>query len=66
MEKVIDCYALWYQGMLATQMGQATDSLKKTQKEIEGAKFTIKELSGEGRDGHPQSHAPEGRRLGYR
>jgi Domain of unknown function (DUF4878) len=42
MEKVIDCYALMYQGMLATQMGQATEGLKKMQKEVEGTKFTIK------------------------
>jgi hypothetical protein len=42
MEKVIDCYGLMYQGMLATQMGQATESLKKMQKEVEGTKFTIK------------------------
>jgi hypothetical protein len=42
MEKVIDCYALMYQGMLATQMGQAADSLKKMQKEVEGTKFNIK------------------------
>jgi len=42
MEKVIDCYALLYQGLLATQMGQAADSLKKMQKEVEDTKFTIK------------------------
>ncbi|MES1206672.1 MAG: hypothetical protein ABUS79_12115, partial [Pseudomonadota bacterium] len=44
-EKVIDCYALMYQGMLATQMGlgQAQDGMKKMQKEIEGTKFQIKE-----------------------
>ena len=42
MEKVIDCYGLMYQGMLATQMGQATESLKKMQKEVEGTKFSIK------------------------
>jgi hypothetical protein len=42
MEKVIDCYALMYQGMLATQMGQATEGLKKMQKEVEGTKFNIK------------------------
>jgi len=44
-EKVIDCYALMYQGMLATQMGlgQAQDGMKKMQKEIDGAKFQIKE-----------------------
>ncbi len=31
-----------YQGMLATQMGQATEGLKKMQKEVEGTKFSIK------------------------
>src|SRR4029453_16108416 len=38
MEKVIDCYALMYQGMLANQMGigQADGGMKKMQKEIEG------------------------------
>jgi hypothetical protein len=42
MQKVIDCYALMYQGMLAAQMGQASDELKKMQKEVEGMKFEIK------------------------
>jgi hypothetical protein len=44
VEKVIDCYALMYQGMLATQMGlgDAQGGLKKMQKEIEGTKFQIK------------------------
>jgi hypothetical protein len=44
VEKVIDCYALMYQGMLATQMGlgQAEGGIKKMQKEIEGTKFQIK------------------------
>ena len=42
MERVIDCYALMYQGMLASQMGQANDAVKKMQKEIEGTKFQIK------------------------
>jgi hypothetical protein len=42
MEKVIDCYALMYQGVLAMQMGQATEGLKKMQKEVEGTKFSIK------------------------
>jgi hypothetical protein len=42
MEKVIDCYALMYQGVLAAQMGQAADGLKKMQKEVEGTKFSIK------------------------
>ncbi len=46
IEKMIDCYALMYQGMLASQIGQgpgqATDSLKKMQKELEGTKFSVK------------------------
>lgn len=49
-ERVIDCYALMYQGMLATQMGlgQAQDGMKKMQKEIEGTKFQIKESKTKG------------------
>ena len=45
MDKAIDCYALMYQGMLATQMGlgQAQEGIKKMQKEFEGTKFQIKE-----------------------
>jgi hypothetical protein len=45
MEKVIDCYALVYQNMLANQLGQATEGLKKMQKEVEGTKFSIKNSS---------------------
>ena len=51
VEKVIDCYALMYQGMLATQMGvgtQNTDGVKKMQKELEGTKFQIKGSSTKG------------------
>jgi len=52
LEKVVDCYALVYQGMLATQMGlgqaQASEGLKKMQKEIEGTKFQIKGSSTKG------------------
>ena len=48
MERVIDCYALMYQGMLASQMGQANDAVKKMQKEIEGTKFQIKGSSTKG------------------
>jgi hypothetical protein len=49
-ERVIDCYALMYQGMLATQMGlgQAQDGMKKMQKEIEGTKFQVKESKTKG------------------
>ena len=50
VEKIIDCYALMYQGMLATQMGvgDAQGGLKKMQKEIEGTKFQIKGSSTKG------------------
>lgn len=50
VEKVIDCYALMYQGMLATQMGlgQAEGGIKKMQKEIEGTRFQIKGSSNKG------------------
>jgi hypothetical protein len=49
-EKIVDCYALMYQGILATQMGlgQGSDGLKKMQKEIEGTKFEIKGSSTKG------------------
>lgn len=47
-EKVIDCYALMYQGFLAAQMGQITDGIKKMQKELEGTKLTIKGSSVKG------------------
>jgi hypothetical protein len=42
LDKVVDCYALMFQGMLAMQMSQVSDGLKKMQKEIEGTKFTLK------------------------
>ena len=42
IEKVIDCYALMFQGMLAMQVGQVEGGLKKMQKEVEGTKFTLK------------------------
>jgi hypothetical protein len=46
VDRVIDCYALMYQGMLATQMGlggqQQAEGVKKMQKEVEGTKFQIK------------------------
>ena len=49
-DKVIDCYALMYQGMLATQMGlgQTEGGIKKMQKELEGTKFQIKGSSNKG------------------
>ena len=42
MPKVIDCYALMYQGMLAAQFGQSADELKKMQKDVEGTRFEVK------------------------
>ena len=42
LEKVVDCYALMFQGMLAMQVGQVSDGLKKMQKEVEGTKFSFK------------------------
>lgn len=48
IEKVIDCYALVYQGLLASQVGQASDSVKKMQKELEGTKFAIKSSQSKG------------------
>jgi hypothetical protein len=48
MDRVIDCYALMYQGLLASQVGQANDAVKKMQKEIEGTKFQIKGSSTKG------------------
>jgi hypothetical protein len=49
-EKIVDCYALMYQGVLATRMGlgESADGLKKMQKEIEGTKFEIKGSSTKG------------------
>jgi hypothetical protein len=49
-DKIIDCYALMYQGMLAQQMGlgDAQGGLKKMQKEFEGTKFQIKGSSTKG------------------
>jgi len=47
-DKVIDCYALMYQGLLASQIGQAGDAMKKMQKEVEGTKFQIKGSSTKG------------------
>lgn len=48
MDRIIDCYALMYQGFLASQMGQVNDGLKKMQKELEGTKFEIKGSSVKG------------------
>jgi hypothetical protein len=48
LEKAIDCYALMYQGMVATHVGQAGDGIKQMKKEIEGTKFTVKGSSVKG------------------
>jgi len=48
LEKVIDCYALMFQGVLAMQVGQVSDGLKKMQKEVEGTKFALKGSSVKG------------------
>ena len=48
MEKMIDCYALMYQGFLASQVSGSTDGLKKMQKELEGWKFEVKGSSVKG------------------
>ena len=42
MQKVIDTYALMYQGMLAQQLEHGGEDLKKMQKEVEGMKFEVK------------------------
>jgi hypothetical protein len=42
LERAIDCYALMYQGMLASHLGQASDGIKQMKKEIEVTKFTVK------------------------
>ena len=49
-ERLVDCYALMYQGVLATQMGlgKESDGFKKMQKEVEGTKFEIKGTSTKG------------------
>jgi hypothetical protein len=46
--KVIDCYALMYQGMLAAQLGSSGDELKRMQKEIEGTRFEVKSNKAQG------------------
>ena len=47
-EKMIDCYALMFQGFLANQMSQVGEGLKKMQKELEGWKFEVKGSSAKG------------------
>jgi hypothetical protein len=48
MERMIDCYALMYQGFLASQMSTVNDGLKKMQKEFEGWKFEVKGSTSKG------------------
>jgi hypothetical protein len=48
MDKMIDCYALMYQGFLASQVSGSADSLKKMQKELEGWRFEVKGASVKG------------------
>ena len=47
-EKMIDTYALMFQGFLANQMNQVGEGLKKMQKELEGWKFEVKGSSVKG------------------
>jgi hypothetical protein len=49
LTRVIDCYALVYQGLLGAQLQPGGDEWKKMQKEIEGTKFEVKasRVSGE-------------------
>jgi len=43
INKLIDCYALMYQGMMAAELGRTTDEQrKKMQSEIAGTKLEIK------------------------
>lgn len=42
LARLIDCYALMYQGLIQGQLGQSPDELKKLQKEADGTKFEIK------------------------
>jgi hypothetical protein len=45
LETLIDCYALMYQGFLASQMGGSGDEAKKMKDELKGAAFTVKGAS---------------------
>ena len=42
LPRVIDCYSLMYQGVLAAQLGQSADEFKKMQKDIEATRFDVK------------------------
>jgi hypothetical protein len=48
LEKAVDCYALMYQGVVASHLGQAGDAVKQMKKEIEGTKFVVKGSSVKG------------------
>ncbi|HXU83545.1 MAG TPA: hypothetical protein VN914_19265 [Polyangia bacterium] len=48
LEKAVECYALMFQGVVATQMGQSGEAIKQMKKEIEGTKFTVKGSSVKG------------------
>jgi hypothetical protein len=48
LERMIECYALMYQGFLASQMSQGNEGLKKIQKELEGWKFEVKGSTAKG------------------
>jgi ketosteroid isomerase-like protein len=48
LEKAVDCYALMFQGVVASQMGQSADAIKQMKKEIEGTKFVVKGSSVKG------------------
>lgn len=40
--RVVDCYALMFQGVVATQIGGSPEDLRKMQKEMEATKFEVK------------------------
>ena len=42
LRRMVDCYALMYQGLVHAQLGQGEDDFKKLQKDLEGTKFEIK------------------------
>ncbi|MDX2022141.1 MAG: DUF4878 domain-containing protein [Deltaproteobacteria bacterium] len=42
LETVIDCYALMYQGLLASQVGGSGDEIKKMKEELKGSSFNLK------------------------
>jgi hypothetical protein len=40
--RIVDCYALMYQGLIAAQLSQSDEELKKMQREVEGTRFQVK------------------------